>query len=107
MTRASGARGLNADHDVADLLARLDVPVRLDDLVQPIPSVDDRLERPGLEQFLEVPHHLLVILRDGKHDLLATKQRRDEGQDRVLGQRTQVRGEIDPTRFYYGGGQGV
>ena len=37
-------RGLDADDDVADLLAGLDVPVGLDDLVQRVPSVDDRLE---------------------------------------------------------------
>ena len=72
-TRASGARRRNVDHDVADLLARLDVPVRLHDLVQPIPPVDERLERAGLEQLLEVPHHLLVISRNAKQDLLPAK----------------------------------
>ncbi len=36
----------HGDHDVADLLPGLDVPVGLDDLVQGIAPVDDRLERP-------------------------------------------------------------
>ena len=35
---------LDADHDVADLLARLDVAIPIDDLVQAISPVDDRLE---------------------------------------------------------------
>jgi len=25
----------------------------------------------GLDQFLEIPHHLLVMLRNGEHDILA------------------------------------
>jgi hypothetical protein len=36
----------DADHDIADLLAGLDVPVGLDDLVQRIPPVDDRCRVP-------------------------------------------------------------
>jgi hypothetical protein len=40
---------LDIDHDVADLAARLDIPVGLDDLVQPIPPADQRPERPGLQ----------------------------------------------------------
>ena len=91
---------VDADHDIADLLAGLDVPVRLDDLVQPIPPVDDRGERPGLDQVPELPHPLLVMLGwDREHDLLAAGQQRDERQERVLGQRAQVRGEIDAARF--------
>src|SRR5215218_754544 len=78
-------RGLDGDHDVASFLACLDIFVGLDDLVQPIPSVDDRLERSELQQPLEIPRHLLVIPGNGEHDLLAAKQRRDEGQDRILG----------------------
>jgi hypothetical protein len=42
-------RTLEADDDIAGLLPCLDVPVGLDDLVQRICSVDDRLERPGLD----------------------------------------------------------
>jgi hypothetical protein len=40
----------DAEHDVADLLSHLDIPVGLDDLLQPIAPVDERPERPGLEQ---------------------------------------------------------
>src|SRR5215213_9279058 len=101
-TRASCARRPNADHDVADLLARLDVPVRLDDLVQPIPPVDERLERSGLEQFLEVPHHLLVIPRNAKQDLLPANdanQRRNEHQDQILVQRASIRRQVDSARL--------
>src|SRR6266511_6298120 len=98
-TRASRGRRLDADYDVADLLPRLDVPVRLDDLVQRIASVDERLERSGLDQFLQIPHHLLVVPRNGERDLLATKERRGERQERIQRQRTQVRREVDPARF--------
>src|SRR5918992_769504 len=42
------ASGRDGDHDVAALLAGLDVAVRLHDLVQWIPPVDDRPELPGL-----------------------------------------------------------
>src|SRR6516165_5833026 len=58
----SGARGVDVDHDIADLLAGLDVPVRLDDLVQRIAPVDDRGELPGLDQVPEMPHPLLIML---------------------------------------------
>src|SRR5829696_1659916 len=35
-TRASRGRGLDADHDIANFLPRLNIPIGLDDLVQPI-----------------------------------------------------------------------
>jgi hypothetical protein len=50
---------IEADQHVADLPPRLDVPVSLNDLVQGIPSIDDRLERSGREHLLEIPHQLL------------------------------------------------
>src|SRR5829696_4085208 len=37
----SRGRGLDADHDIANFLPRLNIPIGLDDLVQPIPPVDD------------------------------------------------------------------
>ena len=86
----------NADHDVADLLACLDVAVGLDDLVQWIASVDDRLERSGLEQSLDVLHQLLVVLGNREQDLLAAEQRCDERQERILGERPELRREVDP-----------
>jgi hypothetical protein len=68
------------NHDIADFLPCLDIPVGLNDLVQPIPPVDERLELPGLDQLLEMPYRRLVKLRKGKHDLLAAKERSDEYQ---------------------------
>ena len=34
------------DHDIADLLLCLDVPVRIDDFVERVGAVDDRREQP-------------------------------------------------------------
>ena len=68
---ASLGRRLETADDIADLLPGLDVPVGLDDLLQPIRSVDDRLELPGLDQLPEIPDHRLVMFRDGEQDLLA------------------------------------
>ena len=51
----------DADHDVAELGPRLDVPVGLDDLVQPVAAVDQRPERPRLEQPPEVAGRLRVL----------------------------------------------
>lgn len=39
------------------------------------------------------------MLRNGKHDLLAAMQQGDERQERILGQRTQLRRDVDPVRF--------
>ena len=97
--RQALVRWLDADDDVADLLPCLDVSVGLNDLVQRICSVDDRLELSGLDQLLEIPHHLLVMLRYGEHDLLAAMEWGDERQERTLGQRTQFGGDIDSARF--------
>src|SRR5580704_7751098 len=57
-----------------------------------IRSVDDRSELSGLDQLSEVPNHRLVMLRNREHDLLAAMQRADERTERILGQRTQLRG---------------
>src|SRR6266567_263057 len=92
-----GARRLDADHDIADFLPCLDIPVSLDDLIQLIPPVDERLKLSGLDQFLEMPYRRLVELWQGKHDLLATKERSDEYQNQE--QQTSLRGEIDPARL--------
>lgn len=35
--------------------------------------------------------------RDGHHDLLPSQERRKEGQDRVLGERAEIRRDVDPT----------
>src|SRR6187401_165576 len=76
---------IDGDDDIADLLSGLDVPVGLDDLVQPICSVDHRLELSGLDQFPEVPQHLLVMLWNGEHDSLSPLEWSDERQERILG----------------------
>ncbi len=57
----------DTDHNIADLLPRLDVPVRINDLIQLIPPVDNRLELSRLDQPLEVPHHfwLFAVSRSG------------------------------------------
>src|SRR6266568_6170388 len=91
------ARRLDADHDISDFLACLDIPVSLNDLIQLIPPVDERLKLSGLDQFLEMPYRRLVELWQGKHDLLATKERSDEYQNQE--QQTSLRGEIDPARL--------
>ena len=85
-TRASQGRGRDADHDIADLLPRLDVPIGLDDLVQPIAPVDERPERPRLEYPPEVSRHPRVVPPEIQHDLLAATHRGDERQEQVLGQ---------------------
>src|SRR5215211_3660753 len=68
-------RRLDADDHVADLAARLDVLVGLDDLLQPIPPVDQRPERSGIQHLPEVARHLWVVPGDVQHDLPAAKQR--------------------------------
>src|SRR5690349_23577041 len=93
------ARPLEADDDIAGFLPGPDVDVSLDDLVQRIRSVDDRPELSGLDQFPEMPHHQLVMLRNGEQDLLAAMQRGDERTERVLGERAQLRGDVDSARF--------
>jgi hypothetical protein len=92
-------RWLDADDDVADLLPCLDVSVGLNDLVQRIGSVDDRLELSGLDQLLEIPDHRLVMLRYGEHDLPAAMEWGDERQERIFGMRTQFGGDVDSARF--------
>jgi len=69
---------IDGDHDIADLLPGLDVPVGLDDLAQRIGSVDHRLELSGLEQFPEVLDHCLVMRRNGEFDSLPSLERREE-----------------------------
>ena len=81
-------RGLEADDDIAGLLPSLDVPVCLDNLLQGRGSVDDSLELSGPEQLGQLPHRLLVVVRNGEQDLLAARQGGNEGQERILGQRT-------------------
>jgi hypothetical protein len=88
---------LDADHDIADFLPCLDIPVCVDDLIQPIFPVDERLEPSGLDQLPEMPYRRLVKLRKGKHDLLAAKERSNEHQDHE--QETPFRREIDPARL--------
>ena len=93
------AAGFDDDDDIADLLPGLDIAVGRDDLVQRIGSVDQRLELPGLQQSLEVLHHLLVVFRNREPDLLAAMERSDEGQERILGMRAQLRRDVDSRRF--------
>ncbi len=90
---------LDADHDVADLLPGLDIPVGLDDLLELVPPVDDGLELPGLDDSLDVGQPTRVAPREGEHDLLAAEQRGDERQHRVLGQGAEVGREVDPARL--------
>jgi hypothetical protein len=52
------------DHDVADLLLGLQVPVRVDDLLERVGAVDNGCELPGLDQPLEVLDRLLVDPRE-------------------------------------------
>jgi len=39
------------------------------------------------------------MLRNGEQGLLAAMQRGNERAERILGQRTQLRGDVDPARF--------
>ena len=64
-------RWIDDDQDIADLASRLDVPVGLNDLIQGVPPINDRLKLTRLEQSLEVLHQPLVVLRrNGKNGFL-------------------------------------
>jgi hypothetical protein len=63
-SRSPAAR--DRDHDIAELLVRLHVPVRVDDLGEPIGAVDDRRELPRLDEALDVLDHRPVDPWDGK-----------------------------------------
>ena len=92
--------GCDRDHDVADLLPRLDIPVRLDDLLERIRPVDDGLEGSGLQQPREESQLLLAEPGWDRHrGRLAAEKRCEQRKERVLGQRAEVRGRLDPSRF--------
>jgi hypothetical protein len=61
----------DADHDVADLLAGVDITVGVDDLVQRVDAVDDRRELTGLDELSEMAHLVLAVGLDGDDDPLA------------------------------------
>src|ERR1700745_4356879 len=61
------------DH-VADLLLRLDVPRRVDHLLERIAPVDDRAVLSGLDQLFQEQHVFLrVARRDGEDHLLVSE----------------------------------
>ena len=69
--------------DVADLLAAFGAAIGLDDLIQWVPAVDERLVLARCDEAFEVLDPLRVVVRDRKQYLPAPKQRGDERQDRV------------------------
>src|SRR5215469_2137001 len=89
--RTTSAGRVDADDDTADLLPGVHVAVGGDDLVERIAPVDDRPERPRLEQLPDVEHRRLAALLRGEHDLPAAEERRDDGEGHVLPQRTAIR----------------
>src|SRR4030095_6546633 len=67
---------VDADDDVPDLAPRVHVPVRLDDLLERVAPVDERPERAGLDQPVEVGQQLRPAPpRGGEHDLSGARPR--------------------------------
>ena len=61
---------VHGQDDVSRLLPRLDVPRRLDDVLQRVPAVDDRPVLPRLDELLDEEDVLLRVLRYRERHLL-------------------------------------
>src|SRR5688572_6982529 len=84
------AVGADRQDDVSRLLPRLDVPGRLDHLLQGIGAIDDRPVVPSLDELLEEDDVLLRVPRYREQHLLVTDPRRPQRQERVLPKESEV-----------------
>src|SRR5260370_36312574 len=83
--RSGPAVAADCQDDITRLLLRLDVPRRVNHLLQWITPVDDRPVLPGLHQLLEEEDVLLRVVRGYReHHPLVPDPRGPQGQDQVL-----------------------
>ena len=101
--RAVGARPVrplrgrsDAEHDVAGLLAGLDVASRLDDLVERVGPVDHGPVLPRFHELLDEQEVLLAIAADPERRPSAPDEAGDESEERDVVQEPEIHRDVDP-----------
>src|SRR5918994_2732469 len=86
----------DAEHDVARLLAALDVAGRLDDLVEFVAPVDHRPVLAGVDELLDEGQVFLAIAADAEFRTLASDEPCDENGERHVVHESEVGRDVDP-----------
>src|SRR5262245_25277561 len=86
----------HAEHDVARLLAALDIPDRLDHLVELVAAVDHRPVLTRLDQLPDENEILLAIAPDAERRTPTPDEPRDECEERHLVHEPEVHRDVDP-----------
>ena len=94
-TSSSLARS-DAEHDVAGLLAGLDVASRLDDLVERVGPVDHGPVLPRFHELLDEQEVLLAIAADPERRPSAPDEAGDESEERDVVQEPEIHRDVDP-----------
>src|SRR5829696_9615233 len=95
-TLLSGRRLAYAQHDIAGLLAGLDVTDRLDDLVERIRPVDHRPVLLRIDELLDQDEVGLAIATDAELRLLASDEARRQCDERYVVHEPEVGRDVDP-----------